>query len=81
MMKKLVRGYVSPCTLSVVVEEGNLKGNAAVTPALIDLIFTSAPKLESVTLINSDLRKVGLQEISQNTLLAQEGSEALDGPL
>lgn len=57
-LKKLIRLYLGPSLCAVSLEETNLKGNATVTEALVDLLFSCCPNIESVTLLNCDLRKV-----------------------
>lgn len=57
-LKRLIRLYLPPSLSRVVLEEVNLKGNLTITEALIDLLFGNCPKIDSITLINCDLRKV-----------------------
>lgn len=58
MLKKLIRLYLTPSLHYVVLEESNLRGNAAITEATVDLLFNSCPHIQSIMLLNCDLRKV-----------------------
>ncbi len=57
-MKRLIRLYLPQTLLEVKLEEMNLKGNLTITEALIELLFVNCPKIECITLINCDLKKV-----------------------
>ena len=59
-LKKIIRLHLAPCVRSVVLEETNVRGNAVITEALLDLLFSSCPKIETITLLHCDLRKVML---------------------
>ena len=57
-LKRIVRSHLKPCLRRVVLEETNLKGNAVVTDALLELLFSCCPRVQSITLLNCDTRKV-----------------------
>ena len=69
LLKKLIRLYLTPSLEHVVLEECHPKGNVAVTEATVDLLFTSCPLIESVTLVNCDMRKVSEITALQRNLL------------
>lgn len=62
-LKRLIRLYLGPPLRSVVLEETSRVGNVVITEALVDLLFSSCPHIQSVTLLNCDLRKVSAKII------------------
>lgn len=57
-LKRVIRSHLPASLRGIVLEETTLRGNAVITAALMDLLFNCCPKIESITLINCDMRKV-----------------------
>lgn len=63
-MKKLIRRYTSAAVHRVTLEETHFKGNTVITEALVKLLFSSCSRLEAITLLNCDLKKVCVPSLS-----------------
>ena len=61
-LKRVVRSHLPPSLRRVVLEETNLRGNPVITEALLELLFSCCPRIESITLLNCDIKKVSVCE-------------------
>ena len=58
-LKRIIRNHLPTSLHRIVLEETNLKGNAVITEALLELLFSRCPRIESITLLRCDMKKVG----------------------